>query len=200
MFGLRASAAAALAVAAISMAPMQASAAVDLGNLSAISPSAVTYTRSFGLLDPLTFADAYTFSLTDASTVSGSSTEKDAYANISLLGFNFGIRMVRDLELGAISLSKLVGGVYQAVSADSLVDSTYSFSNLLAGSYKLTVTGTLGLGNLSKGTATNLGNASYTLSAAASPIASATPEASDFAMAALGLAGVAFWARRQKKA
>ncbi len=200
MFGLRASAAAAFAVVAIASAPMQASAAVDLGNLSAISPSAVTYTRSFGLLDPLSFSDDYTFSLTDTSNVSGSSTEKDAYASISFMGLNFGIRMVRDLELSSISLSKLVGGVYQSVSADALGDNSYSFSNLMSGSYKLTVNGALGLGNLSSGSSTDQGNASYTLSAAASPIASATPEASDFAMAALGLAGVAFWSRRQKKA
>jgi MYXO-CTERM domain-containing protein len=201
MFGFRAGAAAAFAFAALASASMSASAAVDLGNLSDISPSSVSYTRSFGMLDPLAFVDDYTFSLGVASNVSGATAEKDAYASIKIGFLNFGVVMVRNLELGSISLAKQVSpNVYTAVSADSLVDDAYSFSNLLAGSYKLTVTGSLAAGNLSSGSAANVGKASYTLSASAAPIASPTPEASDFAMAALGLAGVAFWSRRQKKA
>lgn len=184
----------AFAAAAAAFAVPASAATFSLGNLSAVSP--VSQTRSFSVLSGSTsFTDYYTFSITSQSTVSGTTTERDGY--VSLL---WSMKTI-DVEVGSLALSKLnSNGTYSSLVADSTPEA-FSFTSLQGGSYRLTLNGTLATG-YSSGSLLSYKTPSYTLtaSATASPVAAPVPEASDLAMTAIGLGGVAFWARRRRQA
>jgi hypothetical protein len=134
MFGLRAGAVAAIAAVAFGSTP--AFAAVDLGNLTVVSP--VTYTKSFALMYTGSFADDYTFKIDTLSTVSGTTSQQDGYVKAFLTGV---ITMVKDITVSSISLSQydVATNTYSAVAPADSTPSGYSFGNLSGGSYKLTV-------------------------------------------------------------
>jgi hypothetical protein len=168
---------------------------VDLGNLSAVSP--VSSTRSFDVLFDGAFTDYYTFSIDSLSNVSGTTAEQDGYLAVSL-GWVF---KVKDLDISTLSLSKLTsGGTYSTIVADSSPES-FSFAALTGGDYRLTVNGSITpMFSYSSTGSANDAAASYTLTASSSTIAAPVPEASDLALTAIGLAGVAFWSRRRRQA
>ncbi len=168
---------------------------VDLGNLSAVSP--VSSTRSFDTrYDDGAFTDYYTFSIDSLSNVSGTTGEQDGFLAVSL-GWVF---KVKDLDISTLSLSKLTpGGTYASIVSDSSPEA-FSFSALTGGDYRLTVNGSITpMFSYSPSGTANDAAASYTLTASSSSIAAPVPEASDLAMTAFGLAGVAFWSRRRRK-
>ncbi|MEY4765163.1 MAG: hypothetical protein RI907_1836 [Pseudomonadota bacterium] len=194
MFRVRFGAIAIAAAAAFVAAP--AFAAVDLGNLSVASP--VSYTKSFDLAFTGSFADLYTFHLDSAATVGAGTTQRDGYV-LSFLGL---ITMIKDITVSSIGLDKYdtTLGAYTSVTSTSSV-AGFNFNSLTGGDYRMTVNGNVQWGDFfSIGGATNGGVASYTLTAGTSSVAAATPEASELFMAGLGLVGVGFWARRQKRA
>lgn len=182
----------AFAATAAFVAPAQA-ASFNLGNLSAVSP--VTTTRSFDVLYTGSFTDYYTFSIDTLSSVSGSTVEEDGYINV---GWTL---KIKDLEVTSMSLQQLnANGTYTALSADSSPES-FSFAALNGGNYRLAVSGAVTPTFIYSPDQTSNGLiASYTLttSSSSASVAAPVPEASDLAMTALGLAGVAFWARRRK--
>lgn len=128
--------------------------------------------RMFGLGSPLGgFVDYYTFSLLAPATGASGDAAVD---------FQFG---EFDLKLNTVSLYGSGGNLIT-----SGAPSAFSFSGLGAGSYKLAVAGTL---------SGSSGIAQY--SGTIRSVASAAPEASSFAMALLGLAGVGFMVARRRK-
>lgn len=197
MLGLRAGIAAAFAAASL-MATSAFADVVDLGNLTQVSP--VSYTKTFDLNYAGAFSDYYTFSIDTLSTVNGGVAEQDGFVR----AFTGLITMVKDITVSSIGLTKYdsATNTFMSVAGADTSLASFSFGTLASGDYRLSISGTVQWGNFyTTGSATNGGVASYTLSAGSSAaIASAAPEASDLVMAALGLAGVGFWARRQKKA
>lgn len=184
----------AFAAATVSFVAPASAATYSLGNLSAVSP--VSVTRTFDLLYTGAFTDYYTFTIDAPSTVSGSTSETDGYVN---LGW---IIKLKDLDVANMSLAKYDGSGYVSLTGDASPE-TFSFTSLAGGDYRLAVSGSVVPTFSLSGSSSNGGVSSYTLTAAASattPVAAPVPEASDLAMTALGLAGVAFWARRRKSA
>lgn len=128
------------------------------------------------------FTDYYTFSLGSSS---GGTTGKvmDSAASFFYSG----------VDITSLALRVLGGSTI--LSTDTTPEN-FTFSGLTTGVvYQLAVTG-VGLpdSSLFKWNGTYQGN----IKAVAAPVASPAPEASDLVMAALGLAGVAFWARRRQ--
>jgi hypothetical protein len=132
-----------------------------------------TFWSVFGAGSPLgQFTDYYTFNL--AAPATGASGG-------AAVNFEWG-----EVNLALTSVS-LYSGAGQLLASSS--PASFSFSGLGAGSYKLAIAGDYeGL----------LGAASY--SGTIRSIASAAPEASSFAMALLGLAGVGAMVARRRKA
>jgi len=197
MFGLRAGIVAAFAATSL-VATSAFADVVDLGNLTQVSP--VNYTKTFDLAYSGSFSDYYTFSIDTLSTVSGGVAEQDGFVR----AFTGLITMVKDITVSSIGLAKYdtATKAYVSLAPADTSPASFSFGALAGGDYQLSINGTVQWGNFyTVGSTNNAGVASYTLSAGSSAaIASAAPEASDLVMAALGLAGVGFWARRQKKA
>lgn len=126
-----------------------------------------------------TFSDTYTFSLNSAADTFGITWDADFLSK-------------RDVDLTSISLSG--SGL-----ASTLVDTTpytFSFSNLLAGTYSLIVKGTV----TSQSGLFSTGGYGGTLVTLKSDIAAPVPEPEAIAMMALGLGFVGFVARRRKNA
>lgn len=147
----------------------------DLGTLDA---SGADFSRQFARLFSLgtpvgAFVDYYTFSLVAPATGAAGGAAVD---------FEWGWV---DLTLNNVSLYR--DG--QAASLGSASPSSFSFTGLSAGSYKLAVAGNFdGV----------VGAASY--SGSIRSIASAAPEASSFAMALIGLLGVGTVVARRRQA
>lgn len=143
-------------------------------NLGLLSATGVTFGNSF-YNNTSAFTDYYTFTLGDFGDVSGA-TKDTSYV------FLFS----RDVTLSSLVLSSSSGVV---LAQDSTPDS-FTFSGLAQGDYKLTVQGKVtGFGGV--------GSYDGTIKAVTSAVASPAPEAADFAMTAIGLAGVAFLVRRR---
>ncbi len=128
------------------------------------------------------FTDYYTFSL---GSTSGGATGglMDSAASFFYSG----------VDVTSLALRVLGGSTI--LSTDTTPEN-FTFSGLTTGvTYQLAVTG-VGLPDSSavKLNGTYQGN----IKAVAAPVASPAPEASDLALTALGLAGVAFWARRRQ--
>lgn len=162
-------ASAALALAGLGVLPA-AHAAQDLG---VIGNALTWFGNSFGR--PLqSFTDYYTFELDESSKLRGGALALD------FTFFNY----ERDLDIDSISLS---GNGWQSTLTTADPDWTlFSFSNLSAGSYVLTINGSVP------------GDEGGSYIGALYAIASPAPEPEVLAMAALGLLGVGFAARRRK--
>lgn len=132
------------------------------------------------------FTDYYTFSLA-GGTNGTSGTVLDSAWSMYYEG----------IDITSVSLS--AGGVQ--IGALDVTPSTFTFSGLTSGvTYTLAVSGTV-LPNPAwyawNMNGTYQGTIKATVSSVSS-VASPAPEAADFALTALGLAGVAFWSRRRK--
>jgi hypothetical protein len=183
-----------LAVAAACVSSSALAVNYSLGNLSLLGSASNTH--SFATSFTGSFTDVYTFSINNPGTVSGFTKETDG----SLAGI-LSISTL-DLALSSAVLSQVNsnGSLTTLVSDNS--PSSFTFSGLAGGNYSLLIAGSV-TKKSSLGLLSGSNSPSYTLTASVSstaPIASPTPEASDLAMTVLGLAGVGFWARRQKKA
>lgn len=147
----------------------------DLGLLTSAGK---TFGNSF-YSNTSAFTDYYTFSLGDFGDVSGA-TKDTSYV------FLFS----RDVSLSSLVLSSAASGV---IMAKDVTPDSFTFSGLAQGDYKLTVQGKVtGFGGV--------GSYEGTIKAVTSAVASPAPEAADFAMTAIGLAGVAFMVRRRRAA
>lgn len=160
----------ALAVSGTSMA------AVDLGVLDASGSSfSRSFSRVFGFGSPTgNFTDHYTFSLASPAGATG-----------GLISFDTGSLT---LAINSVSLSGLSGLIGRDTSPG-----TFTFSNLAAGNYSLSVAGNLRDSFLG-GSAGYSGSISSTGS-----IASAAPEPEAVSMALAGLIAVGLLARRRKQ-
>lgn len=148
--------------------------AEDLGLLTSAGK---TFGNSF-YSNTSAFTDYYTFSLGDFGDVSGA-TKDTSYV------FLFS----RDVSLSSLVLSSSSG----VIMAKDVTPDSFTFSGLAQGDYKLTVQGKVtGFGGV--------GSYEGTIKAVTSAVASPAPEAADFAMTAIGLAGVAFMVRRRRAA
>lgn len=146
----------------------------DLGLLTSAGK---TFGNSF-YSNTSAFTDYYTFSLGDFGDVSGA-TKDTSYV------FWFS----RDVSLSSLVLSSSSG----VIMAKDVTPDSFTFSGLAQGDYKLTVQGKVtGFGGV--------GSYEGTIKAVTSAVASPAPEAADFAMTAIGLAGVAFMVRRRRAA
>jgi hypothetical protein len=167
----------------------------NLGNLSAISPATASATHSFGALYLGSFTDYFNFSITGDSAVTGTTTEKDGYVKFGL------VLKVKDLDVTQVTLQKSVGGSYSNLLPADSSPEAFSFATLATGNYRLKVVGSVLPTVAYDGTTTSSkGISSYTLTAGATAIASPAPEASELLMSVMGLAGVGFWVRRNRRA
>ncbi len=163
----------------------------SLGNLSLSSP--VSRTHTFSVSYEGCFTDYFNFSINTPSRVSGTTTEDDGY-----LGTRWNFHVL-DIDVSSVSLArKNSHGQFVSLRSDSTPEQ-FSFASLAGGDYRLIVNGRVTERN-ARSSLRGADAPSYTLTASAAPIASATPEASDLAMTVLGLAGIGFWTRRSKKA
>ena len=153
-----------LAFAGFGLAP----AAHASGDLGVVGGAWSWFGNSFG--NTLSsFTDHYTFDLDSMSGVVGGTIELD-------LGRLF------NLDVASVSLS---GGGLSSALVDQDLSDGFSFGSLLAGSYTLTVNGSVP-GAYGGGYVGVLHS-----------IASPAPEPATYAMAALGLRGIGFAARRR---
>ncbi|WP_082568818.1 FxDxF family PEP-CTERM protein [Rhizobacter sp. Root1221] len=158
-----------LAVAvALAAAGASQAATFNLGTLSTEQTKVFGNTFGWGQ----TFTDVFNFTLADN-------------------GRSYGGTLAYDLtDWGGISLTSLSlsGGSLSSAVTDSSPE-TFSFSNLLAGTYSLTVSGQ----------ATGLGLVGYLGTVRAEAVAAPVPEPETLAMMALGLGVMGFVARRRKQ-
>ena len=160
---------------ALAAAVSQASAKTE--DLGVLNSSGKTFGNTF-YSNTSDFTDYYTFSIADPGTVSGTTSDT-----------SFILMLTRDVTLKSLTLT---AGVSSTVLAQDVTASSFTFTGLSAGSYKLAVNGDVtGIGGI--------GSYSGTIKSVAS-VAAPAPEASDIAMTAIGLAGVAFMIRRRKAA
>lgn len=162
-------AAAALAASGASMA--------ETFNLGSMGPPGFTW---FGN----SFSQAQTFSDTFNFTLNGAANSLGAVWDVDFLAR-------RDVELTSISL--IGGGLSSALVDYSPID--FSFSNLLAGSYSLIITGTV------EGRRGGLYDSGYVgqLVTTRTTVSAPVPEPETIAMMALGLGVMGFVARRRKQ-
>jgi hypothetical protein len=145
----------------------------DNTNLGAATSTPISFaSQCFRTFSPAgnAFTDHYSFSTTTLGSVAGNL--------VNFLIFNF-----NDVNLGSVSLS---GAGFNGL--DSNLTDGFSFAGLSAGSYNLSVTGSLSRGQFFGG---------YTGSIAS--IAAPVPEPETYAMMLIGLAGVGLVARRRNK-
>ncbi len=156
----------------------------NLGTLGAVE---TTFGNTF-YQSTLGFVDTYSFTISSAGTVSGTTT--DGSLINAILRFDKDV-VLTSLILGNSNFSAW-NGVDLSIPYDGTTN-TFSFSNLSAGDYKLAVTGFVTLGDNR--------SASYagTIHTTAS-VASPAPEPADLALTAMGLAGVGLMLRRARKA
>lgn len=189
-----------LLTSSLALAAALASSAV-LADSYSINSLAGTYTNthSFSASYSGSFTDYYSFTLGGTSSLSGQASETDGkyYSGFKLV--------TKDLEVTSLSLSRYVDNAWTRVGDVDVSPESFFFSPLSAGSYKLTLGGSVKT-NWTYGLApsTNQGVSSYTLMASVTPIAStapvasAAPEPAQLALTALGLAGVVMWSRRRQ--
>lgn len=165
---------AALSVASLAMAKGTASNPVSLGLLGNADTQFSNSFNSGG-----TFTDYYSFSIGANSTGAAGSTFDTAYS------FLF-----TGVDVTKITLS---GGTLGSALVDNSPEN-FLFSGLGTGTYLLTVSGKLTDGLFSG----DYNGTIHAISAApTAPVASPAPEAADFAMALMGLAGVGYMVRRR---
>ena len=165
--------------AATSLALFALTAQAKTEDLGVLSSSDTTFGNIFFCNDG-DFTDYYTFSIANAGTVSGTTVDT-----------SYVLFFTKDVALKSLTLT--ASGSPSVLSTD-VTASSFSFSGLSAGSYTLAVNGAV------SGTWAIAGAYSGTIKAVSAPVASPAPEASDFAMTALGLAGVGLWVRRRRVA
>lgn len=154
-------------------------------DLGVLPTSGATFGNSFTSVQ--NFVDTYQFTL--GGTGNGATgTETDTAWALS---------GTRDVQVSSIALRVFGSTVVPAGWSDSSA-SQFSFSGLTAGvKYELVVTGSVGVSTGLFG-----GSGSYTasISPVTSSVASAAPEPAEMLLMAMGLGGVGFWVRRQKRA
>lgn len=148
-------------------------------DLGVLSSSGTTFGNIF-FRDTSNFTDYYTFSIANAGVVSGTTVDT-----------SYVLLFTKDVVLKSLTLTS--SGSATVLASDSSA-SSFSFAGLSEGSYTLAVNGSV------SGTWALAGAYSGTIKAVSAPVASPAPEASDFAMTALGLGGVGFWVRRRRAA
>ena len=142
-------------------------------NLGLLGPGVTLFGNSFGRMLN-SFTDYYTFEIDEASTVVGGALAID----FSFLGID------RNVDITSVTLS---GDSFLSTLSSLTPDlSVFSFENLTAGAYQLAISGSV--------PGRNGGSYEGALVAIASP----APEPEVYAMAALGLLGVGFAARRRQ--
>lgn len=168
-----------LAFVAVALAAAVSQASAKTENLGVLTSTGTTFGNTF-YNNTSGFTDYYTFSIASPSTVSGSTTDT-----------SFILLLTRDVQLSSLVLTTAASST---VLAQDVTASSFTFSGLTAGDYKLAVNGAVtGFGGV--------GSYSGTIKAVAStPVAAPVPEASDIALTVVGLTGVAFMVRRRKAA
>ncbi|MEY4765153.1 MAG: hypothetical protein RI907_1826, partial [Pseudomonadota bacterium] len=155
-----------------------------IGVLSPTSTTGLKFNHEFLFAStPETFTDIFRFDLAGGNTTSGSTKDTDAISSLSLTS---------DVALESIAL-RLAGTTTNLYFDNTPVG--FTFVGLQAGkTYELVVKGT--------NTPTDwslTGSYSGTIKASTTTVAAAVPEASEVVLTAMGLLGVAAWARRQKR-
>jgi len=185
---LRATAAASfMAASGLAMATTDASKTENWGTLTTAGK---TFSHVFASsLSDVTFTDTYNFTVpTTATGISGTESDTSASTLWSLV-------FTQDVNVKTISLRDNTTGTL-------LQDSTpgsFTFTGLLSThDYSLVVNGIM-YGSLLGGGGQYNGSVSL-LTGSSTPVASAAPEPAEMLLTALGLGGVAFWVRRQKRA
>ncbi len=148
-------------------------------NLGVLTSTGTTFGNSFD--ETGSFVDYYTFTIANPGTVSGTTTDT-----------SYVLFFTKD-----VTLSKLVltGATSSTILASDTTASSFTFSGLAAGDYKMAVHGSV-TGALTLFDGSYSGTIKATSTA---PVAAPVPEASDIALTAIGLSGVAFMVRRRNK-
>ena len=163
---------------ALAAAVSQASAKTEA--LGVLTSTGKTFGNTFYTNTP-SFTDYYTFTIANPGTVSGTTVDT-----------SYVVLFSKDVTLKSLTLTTATSST---VLAQDTSANSFTFSGLAAGDYKLAVNGSV------SGLLALYGSYSGTIKAVSTaPVASPTPEASDLAMTAIGLAGVGFMARRRKAA
>jgi hypothetical protein len=171
--------AAALAVASVVSVPAAASCTASFALGSMGPPAAAALFNQFDTAQ--TFDDCYNFTLNNSADAFGLSLEWDwSYA--------------RNIDVTSVSLS---GGNLSGTVTDGSAEG-FSFSNLLAGTYQLIVSGIVTAGDLARYDGGSVGYVGV-LATNRSSVAAPVPEPETYAMLALGLAVVGWAARRGKR-
>jgi hypothetical protein len=163
------------------------SAAVSLAHaktedLGVLTSTGTTFGNTF--TTNTSFTDYYTFSIANAGSVSGGTTDTSYVLFFS-----------KDVTLSALTLTTATSAT---VLAKDTTANSFTFTGLSAGNYKLAVDGTAS--GFLAGSGSYSGTIKTIANATTPPVAAPVPEASDIAMTALGLAAVGFMARRRKAA
>lgn len=159
---------------ALALAAAVSQASAKTQDLGVLTSSGKTFGNSF-FSNTANFTDYYTFTIANDGGVTGQT--KDT---------SFFFLLTRDVQLSSLTLTTATS---TAVLAKDLSASSFTFSGLDAGDYKLAVTGSVwGIGGI--------GSYGGSMKAIAAPV----PEAADIALTAVGLTSVAFMVRRRKTA
>lgn len=167
------------AAVALALSAMASAVHAKTENLGVLTSTGTTFGNTFYTNG--TFTDYYTFSIGTAGDVSGTTADT-----------SYVVMFQKDVSVDSLVLSS--GSLANVLAKDTTANS-FSFSGLTAGSYTLTVNGTVsGLTVLGAS-----GNYSGNIKAVASSVASAAPEPADLALTLVGLAGVGMLVRRRAR-
>ncbi len=170
----------------------------DLGDLSTLGTSNTSVRwPSFPTAWRSTFQDVYTFSLDTFSDLKGFA--------FSVFGWDAapgGGTIYHQVDTSKVSLYQKSGsGQFTQVGEVYLgAGETYSFASLVAGDYRLSVSGVASNSTITGQSYASSKVAGYDFRVQATAVAPPVPEASDLAMTVLGLAGVAAWRRVRQRA
>ena len=160
--------------------PAAAAACTESFNLGSMGPpSATSIYNAFDSQQQ--FNDCYNFTLNNSADAFGLTLEWDW-------------SLAQDIAVSSVSLSG--SGLPSAVTDDS--PGLFSFSNLLAGTYQLIVSGNVTASDFSRFSGGTVGYVGVL--ATSRSIAAPVPEPETYAMLALGLAIVGFTARKRRGA
>jgi len=189
---LRATAVASLlAASGVAMAAIDASKTENWGTLTTAGKT-FSHVFASSYFNDVTFTDRYNFSV-PASTTAVTGTESDTSAS-TLWSLTF----TQDVNVQSIQLYDNTTASYVPDSVPGV--SGFTFGNLSSThSYSLLVSGIMYASLLGGGGQYN-GSVSLVAGGSSTPVASAAPEPAEMLLTALGLGGVAFWVRRQKRA